>query len=65
MEVVIQVAMADDGGWRCSREGEEDRHQDKTLRDATGKFDRIGLHVVDKQQNARPDTSTTTKTNFT
>ena len=61
MEVVIQVAMVDDGGQRGSIEGEEDRPQDKTLRDATGKFDRIGLYVFDKQQNACPDTSTTTK----
>ena len=31
-----------------STEGEEDRPQDRTLRDATGKFDRIGLHVTDR-----------------
>jgi len=29
-------------------EDEEDRPQDRTLRDATGKFDRIGMHVVDR-----------------
>ena len=40
--------MVDDGGWRGSIEGEEDRPQERTLRDATGKFDRIRLHVVDR-----------------
>ena len=38
----------DDGGSRGSIEGEEDRPQDRTLKDATGKFDRIGLHVIDR-----------------
>ena len=44
--MVIQVVMVDDGGERGGIEGEEDRSQDKTLRDVTGKFDRIGLHFV-------------------
>ena len=30
-------------------EDEEDRPQDRTLRDATGKFDRIGRHVADSK----------------
>ena len=29
-----------------SIDGEEDRPQDRTLRDTTGEFDRIGLRVV-------------------
>ena len=29
-------------------EDEDDRPQDRTLRDTTGEFDRIGLHVVDR-----------------
>ena len=43
---MIQVVIVNDGGYRGSIEGEEDRSQDRTLRDSTGKFDRIGLHVV-------------------
>ena len=38
----------DDRGWRGSIEGEGDRPQERTLRDATGKFDRIRLHAVDR-----------------
>ena len=38
----------DDRGWRGSIEGEGDRPQERTLRDATGKFDRIRLHVTDR-----------------
>ena len=43
---MIQVVTIGDEGYRGSIEGEEERPQDGTLRDATGKFDRIGLHVV-------------------
>ena len=39
--------MVDDGGWRGSIEGEGDRPQERTVRDATEKFDKIRLHVVD------------------
>ena len=31
-----------------SIEGEEDRPQDRIVRDATGKFDSIRLHVIDR-----------------
>ena len=30
--------------------GEKDRPQDRTLRDTTVEFDRIGLHVVDRHR---------------
>ena len=38
----------DDGGKIGTIEGEENRPQDRTLRDATGKSDRIELHVVNR-----------------
>ena len=46
--MVIQVVMVDDGGFRDSIKGEEDKPQDRTLRDATGQFGRIALPVVDR-----------------
>ena len=46
--MVIQVVTADDGGQRGSIEGEENRPQDRTLRDTIGEFDRLRLPVVDR-----------------
>ena len=47
-EGVIEVVTGDDGGQSGSTEGEEHRPQDRTLRNTTGEFDRIGLRVVDR-----------------
>ena len=46
--MVIQVVTADDEGQRGSIEGEENRPQDRTLRDTTGEFDRLRLPAVDR-----------------
>ena len=46
--MVIQAVMGDDGGERGSIEGEEDRPQDRTLRDTTGTFDRIRLRAFNR-----------------
>ena len=40
----------DDGGKIGTIEGEENRPQDRTLRDTTAEFDRIGLRVVDRHR---------------
>ena len=46
---MTEVVTGDDGGQSGSiEEGEENRPQDRTLRNTTGEFDRIGLRVVDR-----------------
>ena len=48
-EVVNEVVTGDDGGQSSSiEESEDDRPQDRTLRNTTGEFDRIRLRVVDR-----------------
>ena len=42
-----------------STEGEENRPQDRPLRDTTAEFDRIGLRVVDRHRRDRTLRDTT------
>ena len=46
---MIKFVTVDDGGQRSSIEGQENRPQDRTLRDTTGEFDRIGHRVGDRR----------------